>query len=158
MSPLRFSSLLLLFVAAPQVFGVLFNGLLPPGIIPAQCQTQLDQAGMCFMQQSCAEKCFPDTSLGSAAKINKALEFYYTPSDATDCAEFQDPICPLTKTCCSPCRSRINSLYRCIIRNTAGLSPEVQELQRTCPLNCVNSTDTATTNNNSTNRTADTGY
>jgi hypothetical protein len=157
MTTFRFSlaatAVLLVLLATPQAFAGLFERTLPIGLVPASCMSQLDQAGMCFMQHDCRTECFPEGNLNSASRVGEALEFFYIPDEATDCVEFQEPICPLTEKCCSICRPRINSLYRCIIRNTAGLSETVIELQRTCPLNCKKNVTAA-----AINRTIGTGF
>jgi hypothetical protein len=156
MSPVRLSlaykTILLVLMVTPQTFAGLFDRVLPPGLVPSDCNSQLDDAGMCFMQHDCRNECLPEGNLNSASRLSAALDFFFLPTDATDCVEFQEPICPLTETCCSVCRPRINSLYRCIVRKTPGLSETVIELQRTCPLNCKKNATAA-----AMNRTTGTG-
>ncbi|KAG7337602.1 hypothetical protein IV203_021847 [Nitzschia inconspicua] len=163
MSRMRSSSfvlalLLLLLAAAPQVFGGIFDRMVPPGLIPPVCTPQLNMAGMCFMQNSCSSRCFPGIRFSNANRVKQALSFFYIPRNATNCRRLENPICPLTRRCCASCRARINALYRCMLRNTAGIRPRVIELQRTCPLQCNNSTIAGNSTNVALNRTVNTGY
>jgi hypothetical protein len=151
MSLVRYSlvstTILLILLVTPQAFAGLFDRMVPPGLVPSVCNGQLEEAGMCFMQHNCRENCLPEGNFNSASRLAEALDFFFMPIDATDCFEFQEPICPLTERCCSVCRARINSLYRCMVRSTAGMSETVIDLQRTCPLNCKKNVTLVPTNN-----------
>ena len=136
------SSLLFLVVTAlaavRSAHACIFCPFLPKGMIPTQCYDQLQEAGECFVQRNC-RRCLAGAGaqLNSASRVGAVIDnFFYMPVDADTCAEFEEPICPLTQECCSSCRGRINSLYRCMVRNSNGMSARSVELQRTCALDC----------------------
>lgn len=136
----------LFFFATTVVNAALFDHLLPADLVPSACTSLLDQAGVCIVQQKCQTRCFgSDVSFNSPGMVKQAISFFYIPVDAETCLDFEAPICPLHQ-CCANCQGKLNALYRCMIRNTNGISQALLDLHRQCPLRCSESNVVSSSN------------
>mmetsp|Transcript_8918 Transcript_8918/g.22505 ORF Transcript_8918/g.22505 Transcript_8918/m.22505 type:complete len:398 (-) Transcript_8918:426-1619(-) len=89
---------------------------------------------------SCLSSCLP------FGATTNPLDIFTIPKGATNCGEFEQDVCAYT-SCCLSARGRLNSLYRCIIRNVdtstvPNLGPQyavtddLLNFANICPLSC----------------------
>mmetsp|Transcript_8920 Transcript_8920/g.22512 ORF Transcript_8920/g.22512 Transcript_8920/m.22512 type:complete len:411 (-) Transcript_8920:426-1658(-) len=89
---------------------------------------------------SCLSSCLP------FGATTNPLDIFTIPNGATNCGEFEQDVCEYT-SCCLSARGRLNSLYRCIIRNVdtstvPNLGPQyavtddLLNFANICPLSC----------------------
>lgn len=131
-----------------KVFETIFDALVPTACVG----NELLRAGACTLQRGCADRCFerqihdakqtpptpapvPSTNVTASAFSldSPGLSNFYIPTEAVECEQFEDPICPAT-TCCPACKSELNELYRCIILE--GDHHYIDPLARFCALDC----------------------